>query len=123
MIVAHQQIHPPMQAPQPFSASLLSCYGLFSPEFLHTLENFFAVFLRFGRAELVDVLVALSNGMVSAVETHTAVKNDMRLVNGRAEELFNAKQLAEKTCGELRLELEGLKVSLMLDVIHCIVLK
>ncbi len=104
---------PPLHGPPPpFSASLLSCYGLFSPHCLHTLENFFAMFLRYGRQEIVDVLVGLSNGMMRAVETHTAVKNDMRLVNGRAEELFEAKQSLDLACGELSAEVEQLKVCL-----------
>jgi hypothetical protein len=103
-------MQPPLQGPPPFSASLLSCYGLFSQHCLHTLENFFAMFLRFGRKEIVDVLMGLSIGMMRAVETHTAVKGDMHIVNSRAKELFEEKQSLEVACGELSANVEELKV-------------
>lgn len=108
---------PPQQGPcllpPPLSAPLLSCYGGFSPNCLRILENFFAMYLQYGRKEVVDLLVGLSSGMMRAVDTHTKVKNDMLSVNARAQELFESKQLLDVACGELSAEVEELKVCLL----------
>lgn len=108
---------PPQQglspATPPLSAPLLNCYGLFSPNCLRVLENFFAMYLQYGRQEVVDVLVGLSNGMMRAVDTHTKVKNDMLFVNRHAEELFESKKLLEVACGQLSADVEELKVCLL----------
>lgn len=102
----------------PLNARLLSCFGGFTPEALHTLENFFAISLRFSREDIIGALVALSLGMTSAVDTHTAVKNDILLVNGRAERMFEASKAADRLCNDLRIQLDEAQVLLLDFMIH-----
>lgn len=95
----------------PLNAQLLSCFGGFSsPHLVNILEHFFVVSLRFGREEVVDGLVTLSNGMVAAIEMHNRVKNDFRAVSSRAERIYASEQAAELLCTELRHERDNLKV-------------
>ena len=95
---------------RPMSADLFACYGGFDAQGLHILEHFFAVTLQFGREDVARLLVALSNEMIGAVQTHQAVKNDLRLVTAKAEELFTGKGLADRVCQEMRQKVEDMKV-------------
>lgn len=99
-----------MHRPDPIDANLLSGFGGFNQGELDTLETFFAWCENFGNEHLKHGMLKLSLSMRSAIDQHTKVFNDLRIMNGRVDALTMANTGAERIMDSLRKDNTALKV-------------